>query len=1407
MSDRQSNDHQSDSSSASNAGASPWRKADGGWHQPDTPPPSRSTGGWRVPGSEKAAAAPSVSLANIERTPEITGGWHLPDGERIAVPPTIILPGEGEDLPARIVEAEAIPSVLPYDDDGADSYEESAESGVDVLPFDEEADEDEAALVETVEPVREYDTRAEDLRQQRDLDEDEDDEDERVGISELVALQSLADAPSAPAAPQPEEDIALDPAEYARRELERLQSRSTGAVDTVDTLEEDPAAFATRQLEQMRSRGMDVTAPTAPMDETGVGTSTAGTPVVPAALTPAQQELARQYRQSEERARTLKSQFSAGLINREVLEAELKKLMILEEGRIWWMIGAQSDQWYKFENNQWIPAMPSVLQLEAQQPASDSSRVIGGSLPLMGASGRASDVPSMPGVGQFSQPLPRPVPVRDPDLTQVAAGGAFLDDLGATVPMDPNRTVQGSGIEPTIVNPALSDVSAIPSPAGGYTGVDVAPDAAASESLYKRAVDEQRASTIRGALIAAALIVGAILLLGACGAIAAVVTYNNIAEPWRGGVAALANYQPQFRTARILAADNSLIAELNSAGGGARTTVRLNEIAPEVLHAVVSIENERYFSDPGWDPIAIGRAFLDNVTSGQVVSGASTITQQIARRLVMQDNTVSAERKLQEIVIAAEIARTYDKEFILELYLNEISFGNQSNGIQAAAEFYFNTNASDLNLPQAALLAGLIQQPTTYDPVTNREAAFRRMDVVLNQMAAVGCLPLPYQNQPFCVTRAQITSPAVAVQKAQVEVANYRPRQFDRRYPHFVDYIQAVIERSFGADEIFRRGFTIRTTLVPRIQDTAQQALEAQLRSMVNTGVNNGAVLVTNPIDGAILAMVGSVDYFNDEIDGQVNDVFTWQSPGSALKPVIYTAALEGFANPDGSRSWYTPATVLWDVPTTFNTQPPYSPVNFDRAFRGPVSLRSALANSYNVPAVKTLFFTGIERFRETADRMGIDFLPEAQFGLPTALGATDVRLFDMVEAYGTLANNGQRAQLYAILSITDANGQEVLQPTPRAEAVQVVQPSIAYLMQSILSDNDARTPAFGANSGMFIPEYPGLVAAKTGTSDGGRDLWTVGFARNTVVGVWLGRNDNNPTINASSVAAIPVWNQTMRAALNGRQPAPFQPPPGVVTLPICTLTGARYEAGVSQGCGSIRNEVFIDSQLPPPANQSYLVSVAVDTWTGLRANANCPANQQEQTFVSIPDPSAIEWLRTAQGQSIALALGLDPANIRPVPNNECSSSTVQPIVNITSPFEGQAGLQGVVTIVGTVNASDFARYQIEVAPATNPTAFTVVVPPQTIQQVNAALGQWNTQPFGSGGFIVRLAAFSNSGGFAYRTVNVTLNNPTPTPAPTLTPTPFAVAPTFELFTPIPFDTPIPFFGDPTATATIFMGP
>src|SRR5690606_16357003 len=237
-------------------------------------------------------------------------------------------------------------------------------------------------------------------------------------------------------------------------------------------------------------------------------------------------------------------------------------------------------------------------------------------------------------------------------------------------------------------------------------------------------------------------------------------------------IAALANYQPQFQTARIYAADGSVIAELIGQGAGDRRRVSLSDISPYMIHALISTENERFYNDPGWDPIAIGRAFLENLAAGEIQQGASTITQQIARNLILQDTTVSAERKLQEIVIAAEIAQRYDKNFILELYLNEFFFGNQSYGVEAASQFYFGHSATELNLPEAAMLAGLLQAPATYDPVINRQAAFDRMNVVLNQMAQVGCLQYsfaPYNTpQGFCVTQADITSPRVVLQKAQV---------------------------------------------------------------------------------------------------------------------------------------------------------------------------------------------------------------------------------------------------------------------------------------------------------------------------------------------------------------------------------------------------------------------------------------------------------------------------------------------------------------------------------------------------------------------------------------------------------------------------------------------------------------
>ncbi|MDZ4767374.1 MAG: transglycosylase domain-containing protein [Chloroflexota bacterium] len=1400
----------------------------------------------------------------------------MPKRSDTIIPPSIIRPGEGEAddvevgaLPTTTGEVPAVEptdaeaTILPYDDEleaiageaqaEADAVLPTDEGAVplpfagdepavdapptqsDVLPFEAEpktanepmltldADDAETALDESE-------------GEANDLELDDDDDDERVGISELVALQSLANAPAAnaPTAVQSASNVGvgtqveagLDPAEYAKRELERLQARTTSSAAVGD----DAAEYARQQLERLQSAGLDVTSGSAPAD-TGVGAATG----VTGAASDAQRELAAKYRASEDRARSLKGQFAAGLITRETLEAELKKLMVLEDGRIWWMIGAQSDQWYKYENNAWTPMRPPALDADVRPGG--ASAAAGAGLPYMDQPARsaASDfeagrtiptaaVTGTPGIDPFSQPLPRAVPVRDPELTQVGRSAYGDGNLDATVPIDlyraaSERTVPSMGVAPTVVSPALSDVASIPSPSTGYTSGSYTPvgatpvtDAGTGSDLYRTAVEQQRASTTRSVGIVAALIIGALLLLGACGAIFTVVTYNNFAEPWRDEIVALANYQPQFRTVRILAADNTtLIAELNSRDGGARTTVTLQEIAPELIHAVVSLENERYFSDPGWDPLTVAGAIAQNYTGSTLASG-STITEQIARGLVLQETSANPERRLQEIVIAAEIARTYDKDFILQLYLNEIFFGNQSYGIEAASQFYFQKPALDLNLAESAMLAGMIESPSVYDPVLFRDVAFDQMNVVLNRMAEVGCLPLPGQNAPFCVTTADVVGGQVAVQKSRVESRAYRPRDSDRRYPHFVDYVQQQVEAQFGPGEMFRRGFTIRTTLVPSMQDTAQNALTVQLRALSGTGVNNGSVLVMNPGDGAIMAMVGSADYNNSEIDGQVNDVFTYQAPGDTIKPIVYTTALEGINRADGTRGYYTPASVLWDVTTRF-TNPDYTPANADGAARGIVSLRSALANAYTIPAVKALYFTGIEPFRETAARVGLDFLPEAAFSLRTAEGMTETRLIDLVEAYGTIANNGLRAQPYAILSITDANDVEIPLPTPRAQPAQAIQPSVAYLLQTILSDNDARTPSVGGNSPLLLPEYAGLVGAMAGASEGNRDLWTLGFTRNAVVGVWLGRNDNNQTFNTNRLAASPVWNTTLRAALAGRQPQPFANPGGVATAQICTLTGARYDANVSRACGSIRNEVFLDTQPPPAPDQSFLVSLNVDTWTSLVANENCSTNIETRQFFNVDDPAAIDWLRSGAGAATAAALGINPTTLQTAPTSACTTSTIQPIISIQSPAEGQT-VQGIVPITGTVNAQDFNRYQIEVASAASPNTFTVIAQPQGLQQVNATLGNWDTRStaFPNGQYRIRLAMFSNSGGFAYRTVTVMINNPTPTPAPTNTPQPTATWTLIPFITPLPFDvTPLPFDsgagssggGFPTPTATI----
>ncbi|MBI1281682.1 MAG: hypothetical protein GC179_26385 [Anaerolineaceae bacterium] len=1377
-------------------------KARGGWYTPqqtttiepvvEAPSRTQTGSGWRVP----------TLPQNLPAQPQNQGDWHLPRPEDTVFTEE----SETEITPERKQVIEARP----------EDFLESLQLGSDSQP----STPTEAA------PIAEPTTDKTDSQSLLDLElsgvikdtgADEDDDEDAFSMSELIALSSLVEkspqstiVPKAPSetgtqpaevtGPQPAPTTETqDPADYARRQLEALQGGSTGAapVPAVSTAPSSttattsPEDYAKQQLAALGATSAEPAAPAAPAAP---------------ALTARQQELAQKFRDTETQVRALRAQYQAGQLTRDQLQEQLKRLMILDENNTWWMMGVETDTWYRFQNNEWVvaspPYAPETPSTGGRTPAPtltselDPSQVIQGSLPYFPTGAAA------PQAGGQTQPyetnqtggfgiteelgLPRQnIPIQDPERTVVSTSGAYLSPVQSnSAPTVPNLSPYNPAAAETQVNPAYDPYGygpATPAPIQGQA--ETAPDYALEEPgpTFEDAAKRQQQRTIRTVLTVTALGIGALLLLVACGVGFVLVQYNGLASQYQAQIAALRNYKPAFQTARVLDINGNLIAELNSQEGGARTTVPLGKISEEMIHAVVSLENERFFEDPGWDWVAIGRAMIQNISAGQIESGASTITQQIAEQLILKTPTNTPALKLQELVIAAEISKQYTKEEILQLYLNEIYFGNQSYGVEAASQFYFNTSADNLNLPQAAMLAGMIASPVQYNPVRlsgdtdqsykqRRAATFARMDYVIQRMQTVGCLPVR-GSTPFCVD-ANVVRQSI-VQKAQINAATFAPREVKFKYPHFVQFVTQYVETVYGSGEMYRRGFVIKTTLNSAIQDAAETALKQTMTTLINTGVNTGSVMVTDPRTGAIKAMVGSPNFNDTTIDGQVNGALTWQQPGSSIKPVEYAKALEGVDdNGDGRPDrWYTPATILWDVPTTFQN-PSYTPTNFDNRYHGPVALRYALQNSYNVPAVKTYQFVGDAGFKDMAARLGLSFPDGAQFGLPTAIGATEVTLYGMMSAYGTLVNSGVRLPLYMVDSITDSAGNEVELPT-RAQPAQVIQPQIAYLMENILSDDTARATAFGVNGPLTISGIPtsGYVAAKTGTTNDARDLWTMGGTTNTVVGVWLGRPDNNPTAvrDGGYGSAAPLWNRVMTAALQVQgRPNAFPNPPGLIQAQICSDTGTLPP----QTCSSLRTELFVQGQEPPSADQAFVQTVAVDTWTGLRANEFCPDNRVTATVLNITDPTAVAWLNSPQGAADAQRLGINTGTVTTVPSDVCSVNTEVPIARILSPTDGQVITNGPIQVVGTASAAQtFNRYQIEYASAVQPTVFTIIGAPSTTPQNSGVLGTWNTQQLPTGAYILRLAMFSNNGGYLYRTINVNIVNVPPTSAPIIQPT------------------------------------
>lgn len=538
-----------------------------------------------------------------------------------------------------------------------------------------------------------------------------------------------------------------------------------------------------------------------------------------------------------------------------------------------------------------------------------------------------------------------------------------------------------------------------------------------------------------------------------------------------------------------------------------RTTVPFDKISLNIKNATIAIEDSSFYSHFGFNPVSYFRIIFLNALEGKPIgSGGSTITQQLVKNTILTDeHTLS--RKIKEVILAVKLERAYSKDEILNLYLNEIPYGSNAYGVEAAAETYFGKSAGDVTLAEAAYLAALPKAPSYYSPYGNhRNDLETRKNVVLGRMKDLKFIT----NDEY--------------EAAKNEKVKILPKQnHGIRAPHFVMYVQELLNDMYGEDSVQQSGLKVITTLDVDLQAKAEEIISKRAASMQeNFNAGNEGLVAIDPKTGRILAMVGSRDYFDIDHEGNFNVTLAHRQPGSTFKPIVYATAF---------KKGYTPETVLFDLETNFAVAgaTPYIPQNYDDKFRGPVTLRQSLAQSLNVPSVKTLYLAGIQDSIETARDLGISSLGDAsQYGLTLVLGGGEVSLLDLTSAYGVFANQGIRADKHAILEIRDKNDNIINKETVTQRTV--LDSNVANMITNILSDNVARTPAFGSNSPLYFPA--GNVAAKTGTTNDYRDVWTVGYSPNIVVGTWAGNNNNTSmTKNVAGFIIAPLWREFMDSA------------------------------------------------------------------------------------------------------------------------------------------------------------------------------------------------------------------------------------------------------------------------------------
>ncbi|MDO8576750.1 MAG: PBP1A family penicillin-binding protein [Candidatus Daviesbacteria bacterium] len=556
--------------------------------------------------------------------------------------------------------------------------------------------------------------------------------------------------------------------------------------------------------------------------------------------------------------------------------------------------------------------------------------------------------------------------------------------------------------------------------------------------------------------------------------------------------------------------------------GNNRTLVKLPEVPKSLIQATIAVEDQNFYHHIGIDPIAIFRALEHNIRNN-TQEGASTITQQLIKNsLLTPEQTYT--RKLREIILALWTERIYSKDEILQMYFNEAPYGGTNIGIAAAAQTYFGKSPSQLDLAESAYLAGLPASPTQLSPYGSRTDLTKlRQKEVLERM----------------VKEKYITQAEADV--AFAKDLNIKPAENNILAQHFVMYVRDILTEKYGSRVVSQGGLKIYTTLDLNLQEKIEKIVKEEVEKLGFMNVQNGAALVTNT-NGQILAMVGSKDYHEPRF-GNFNVTTALRQPGSSIKVITYATAF---------KKGFSPGNTVLDTPVAFpDNAGIYAPVNYDGTFHGPVSIRTALGSSYNIPAVKLLAIVGMGDTLKTAQDLGITtFTQPHRYGLSLTLGGAEVKMIDMMSVYGSFANLGVKKYPTPFIKVTDSSGNLLEEFKDSGE--QVLDPQIAYFITDILKDNKARTPAFGPNSLLNIPGFQ--VAVKTGTSDNKKDNWTFGYTPQFVVGVWVGNPDGSPmspALTSGVTGAAPIWNKIMHTLVDETKPLAFQKPTGIIEAVI----------------------------------------------------------------------------------------------------------------------------------------------------------------------------------------------------------------------------------------------------------------